>query len=47
MIELMESATSILGPNSAVVKESEKWRDELDIKDFLTATQRYPLSNLK
>jgi len=47
MIELMEPATSILDPSSAVLKEPEKWRDELGIKDFLAATQRHPLPQLK
>lgn len=39
MIELMKSTTSILNPSSTVLKNSEKWRDELSIKDFLAATQ--------
>jgi len=47
MIELMEPATSILDPISAVLEEPEKWRDELGIKDFLAATQRHPLPQLK
>ncbi len=47
MIELMEPSTSILDPISAVLEEPEKWRDELGIKDFLAATQRLPLPQLK
>jgi len=47
MIELMEPATSTLDPSSAVLKEPEKWRDELGIKDFLVAAQRHPLPRLK
>ena len=47
MIELMEPATSILDPNSTNLKGPEKWRDESGIKDFLAATQRHSLSQLK
>ena len=43
----MEPATSTLDPSSTVLKDPEKWRDDLGIKDFLGATQRYPLSQLK
>ncbi|KAL9132040.1 MAG: hypothetical protein Q9217_000168 [Psora testacea] len=47
MIELMEPATSILDPSSTVLKNPQKWRDELGIKDFLDATQRNSLPELK
>ncbi len=47
MIELMEPATSTLDPSSTVLKDPEKWRDDLGIKDLLGATQRHPLSQLK
>ena len=38
MIELIEPATSILDPTLIVLKEPDKWRDQLGIKDFLGAT---------
>ena len=47
MIDLMEPATSILDPSSTVLKEPQKWRDELGIKDFLAATQHSSLAQLK
>jgi len=47
MVELMEPTTSILNPSSTVLKNPEKWRDELGIKDFLAATQRDSLTQLK
>ena len=47
MVELMEPTTSILNPSSTVLKTPEKWRDELGIKDFLAATQRDSLAQLK
>lgn len=47
MIELMKPTTSILNPSSTVLKNSEKWRDELSIKDFLAATQWDFLTQLK
>ena len=47
MIELMEPVTSILDPSCMVLKDPEKWRDELGIKDFLAATQCSSLPQLK
>ena len=45
--ELMEPATSTLGPSSTVPKDPAKWRDDLGIKVFPGTTQRHPLFQLK
>ena len=47
MMELMEPATSILEPDSIMLKDEGKWKDSLGIKDFLAATHRSSLGELK
>ena len=47
MMELMEPTTSILEPHSIVLRDKGKWKDSLGIKDFLTATHRRSLRELK
>ena len=47
MMELMEEETSILEPGSIVLKDQRKWKDSLGIKDFLAATHRSSLRELK
>lgn len=47
MMELMEPTTSILKPGSIVLKDEGKWKDSLGIKDFLAATHRSSLKELK
>jgi hypothetical protein len=45
MVELMEPTTYILDPYSTELRNPEKWRD--GIKNFLNATQKLPLEQLK
>lgn len=47
MMELMEPATSILDPETTILRAPKKWSDGLGIKEFLAATQRSPLSVLR
>lgn len=46
-MELMEPTTSILKPGSIMLKDEGKWKDSLGIKDFLAATHRNSLKELK
>ena len=47
MMELMEPTTYILDPQSTKLKDSDKWKNSLGVEDFLAATQRKSLQELK
>lgn len=43
----MKSETFILNSHSIALKNANKWKNNFDIKDFLTATQNSSLKKLK
>ncbi len=47
MMELMEPTTYILDPQSTKLKDSDKWKNSLEVEDFLAATQHKSLQELK
>ena len=47
MMEIMEPETSLLHPGSIVLQYPDKWRDNIGIKSFLTATAVATLQELK
>ena len=47
MMEMMEPTTYILDTQSTKLKDSDKWKNSLGVKDFLAATQHKSLQELK
>lgn len=43
----MKPETFILNSHSTALKNADKWKNNFDIKDFLTATQNSSLKKLK